>query len=285
MPVETISTAQGAVDRVVLMHPSGTRCEVRTLGATVTSWMLDGKERLFVSDKAITDGSRPIRGGIPLVFPQFGTGPLMPGQHGFARKLRWEYTGVNKDDESEIMVGFELRDSDATRASGWSYSFRLNYLVTLTANSLGTHLAVTNTDKVAFPFTSLLHTYFATPDINHVAIDNLTGLNYTDKLHKCHVFYEDRPQVTFDQEVDRIYHGTPETLILHVSPDETMQLKSFGFEDTVVWNPWVDKAKDMVDFGDSEYKSMFCVESGSVHEAVKLPPSQTWEAGQLLELV
>lgn len=27
-----------------------------------------------------------------------------------------------------------------------------------------------------------------------------------------------------------------------------------GFSDAVVWNPWVDKAAKMADFGDDEYK-------------------------------
>ena len=40
-------------------------------GATVLSWQV-GKhkeEQLFLSDKAVLDGSKPVRGGIPLVFP------------------------------------------------------------------------------------------------------------------------------------------------------------------------------------------------------------------------
>jgi len=39
-------------------------------GATVTSWKLsNGEEQLFLSDKAKLDGSKPIRGGVPIVFP------------------------------------------------------------------------------------------------------------------------------------------------------------------------------------------------------------------------
>lgn len=37
-------------------------------GATVISWCVEGKELLFLSSKALLDGSKPIRGGIPLVF-------------------------------------------------------------------------------------------------------------------------------------------------------------------------------------------------------------------------
>jgi glucose-6-phosphate 1-epimerase len=41
---------------------------------------VDGKEKLFLSSKAILNGTKAIRGGIPLVFPQFGPGVLQ--QHG-----------------------------------------------------------------------------------------------------------------------------------------------------------------------------------------------------------
>jgi glucose-6-phosphate 1-epimerase len=42
---------------------------VHLYGATVTSWKTGGQEQLFVSEKAHLDGSKPIRGGIPVVFP------------------------------------------------------------------------------------------------------------------------------------------------------------------------------------------------------------------------
>lgn len=49
--------------------PSGESIEVYLYGATITSWNSHGKEQLFLSDKAVTDGSKPIRGGVPVVFP------------------------------------------------------------------------------------------------------------------------------------------------------------------------------------------------------------------------
>ncbi|KAJ1919266.1 hypothetical protein IWQ60_007284 [Tieghemiomyces parasiticus] len=273
-------TEQGSL--VTVRHPSGSSCEIDKLGATVTSWRVQDRERLFVSRKAVRDGTKPIRGGIPLVFPQFGQGPLMPGQHGFARKLYWTYTGVARDDPTEVLVAFELKDSDATRSSGWAHAFKLTYVVTLGADTLGTHLAVTNTDKTPFKFTPLLHTYFATPDITEVRVHDLKSLNYTDKVREAQAYYEDRDAVTFDAEVDRIYHGAPNIIHLDVDPRTTILIKKNNLRDVVVWNPWADKAQEMADFADEEYKSMFCVEAGTVHEAVSLQPSQTWEAGQQL---
>ena len=47
---------------------------INPFGGTVTSWIVEDEQQLFVSSKAILDRSKAIRGGIPLVYPQFGPG-------------------------------------------------------------------------------------------------------------------------------------------------------------------------------------------------------------------
>jgi glucose-6-phosphate 1-epimerase len=93
----------------------------------------DPVENLFVSKKAIFDGSMPIRGGIPIVFPCFGP-PVHPqhsklSQHGFARSEQWKWDKVLAETETEVSVQL-------------SASFRC-YLVRQTTkrrvNSFGTH--------------------------------------------------------------------------------------------------------------------------------------------------
>ena len=36
-----------------------------------------------------------------------------------------------------------------------------------------------------------------------------------------------------------------------------------GSTSTVVWNPWIEKAHRMADFGDEEYKTMVCIETAN----------------------
>ena len=64
----------------------------------------DGRERLFLSSKALLDGSKSIRGGVPVCWPWFGwrtDDPRPDGKpspaHGFARTRPWfvEHVGVN----------------------------------------------------------------------------------------------------------------------------------------------------------------------------------------------
>lgn len=52
------------------------------------SWIHRGKGRLFTSPRAVFRSGQAIRGGIPVIFPQFGAcGPGL--RHGFARLLEW----------------------------------------------------------------------------------------------------------------------------------------------------------------------------------------------------
>lgn len=61
------------------------------------------------------DGSKPISGGIPHCFPQFGPGAIQ--QHGFARNLDWEVA-----EQSESSVVFRLTENDYTLEM-WPYAF------------------------------------------------------------------------------------------------------------------------------------------------------------------
>ena len=66
-PTVTISDDNS---RVSAQLPQGDRVEVLLCGATVISWKnAAGRENLFLSSKAVLDGSKAVRGGVPIVFP------------------------------------------------------------------------------------------------------------------------------------------------------------------------------------------------------------------------
>ena len=70
----TIPTPQVSISqdnsRVTAGLPTGESIEVLLFGATIISWKsAQGKENLFLSSKAVLDGSKAVRGGVPLVFP------------------------------------------------------------------------------------------------------------------------------------------------------------------------------------------------------------------------
>lgn len=95
--------------------------KISTQGATVISWEVEGNERLFLSKQAVLDKPlKAIRGGIPVVFPNFGPWELGP-QHGFARQQLWKVT--KKSDRSAT---FELVENEYSLQM-WPFKFSLIY--------------------------------------------------------------------------------------------------------------------------------------------------------------
>jgi glucose-6-phosphate 1-epimerase len=161
--------------RVSAVLPTGEAVEILLYGATITSWK-DGKgaEKLWLSEKAKLDGTKAVRGGIPLVFPVFGTAPdhaatsKLP-QHGFARISRWEFLGKSTSEsssskdggDSSVKLDFGLSPSNLSEESrkAWPYEFGLIYSVTLGREGLTTSIVVRNEGGAAWEFQVLMHSY------------------------------------------------------------------------------------------------------------------------------
>ncbi|KAJ3407245.1 glucose-6-phosphate 1-epimerase [Chytriomyces confervae] len=260
--------------------------EIYHYGATVTSWKCGGKERLYLSSQSFLDGSKAIRGGIPLVFPHFGSIPesQLP-QHGFARVSRWSWLGVQSENASEIVVAFGLDRSGVPEklAALWTHGFKLVYTVTLTADTLKTALSAENTGPTAFTFTSLLHTYFAINDIDHVNVTGLKGKQYNEKIYNKYGVTDESEVISVTAELDRNYFNVPSEGITVVENNAVVRsLSTKGFDDVVVWNPWIEKAKSLADFPDEGYKNMICVEVGQIGKPITLNPGEKWTGEQLI---
>ncbi|KAG1457575.1 hypothetical protein G6F46_001527 [Rhizopus delemar] len=252
--------------------PSGSKAEIALFGSTVTSWVVDNKERIFVSKEARRDGSKAIRGGIPICFPIFGTKEIIRlPQHGFARSSYWEYLGVITDNNKEVSVRLGLMDTQLSSEvrKVWPHSFRLVY---------------TNEGEDTFEFNILLHTYFRVPDVSRVQIQGLISSEYIDKTAGSIQELEKNDKVTISQEVDRVYKKVQDHLLLEIGDGSCIIIEKSNLRDTVVWNPWIEKAQYINDLVNDEYKNMVCVEPGSVAEWVKLAGGQTWAGGQSLTI-
>eukprot|EP00160_Parvularia_atlantis_P022040 Unigene9797_Nuclearia_a/m.29916 Unigene9797_Nuclearia_a/g.29916 ORF Unigene9797_Nuclearia_a/g.29916 Unigene9797_Nuclearia_a/m.29916 type:complete len:299 (-) Unigene9797_Nuclearia_a:91-987(-) len=271
--------------KVRLVHPSGRAAvEAYLHGASVTSWTVDGVEQLFVSAEAVFNGKNPIRGGIPIVFPQFAmTGPLR--MHGFARNQTWRVEdGPGSGDGQHAVLQFRLADDDETRAEWDGNAFELTYTVTLGERTLATQLHVRNRNADRpFTFTTALHTYFAAGDIECVRVHGFKGRQYTNNPARDHEYTEESDAIVFAAETDRVYYGMAGAEVSATDGEQRhIALRNEGFEDMVVWNPWINKSKAMPDFGDDEYHRMFCIEVATIQHPVTLAPGAAWSAGQLL---
>ncbi|KAI4226026.1 MAG: hypothetical protein L6R36_003472 [Xanthoria steineri] len=285
--------------RVTANLPTGQQLQVLLYGATVISWKsANGKENLFLSSKAHLDGSKPVRGGIPLVFPVFGppssnhpTGRLP--QHGFARNSRWEYLGKSSSESStlpnskgdaSVKLDFGLSNSMLSD-SKWDYEFNLTYSVTLSQDSLETSLAVRNTGTSNYEFQVLFHTYLAIDSITETTVSGLEKAAFKDKVQGGKEVEPAGKPISIRSETDRIYTAAPEQAIeILEKGKDRYELTRDMLSDVVVWNPWLEKAKGMADFGPEDgYKKMVCVEAGSVSAWNTLDAGDTWEGGQRIK--
>ncbi|KAL2203902.1 aldose 1-epimerase [Sarocladium strictum] len=298
MPPQAQVNISHGNSRVTAVLPTGESIEILLYGATVISWKnAAGDEKLWLSEAAKLDGSKPVRGGIPLVFPVFGSAPdheatsKLP-QHGFARNSRWEFLGKSTSEGSSSSVkldfGLSSENLEDTVKSQWPYSFGLLYSVTLDRDSLNTTLVVTNDGDTPFECQTLLHTYFKIKDISSIEIKGLEDSSYLDKVDGMATKTQSST-VAITGETDRIYtptKGPKYPIIVSDGSGNTLyRIVRDNLDDVVVWNPWVNKSAGMADFEPKDgWKNMICVEAGSVKGWQKLDKGDALEGAQTIYL-
>jgi len=253
---------------------------VALLGAHVLNYQPWGAEPvLWLSRQARFEPGKAIRGGIPVIWPWFGAHPSDPAMpnHGFVRTQNWTVSASQALDDGALQIQFSLHDGEASRRL-WPHAFELTYTVTL-GRTLTVELAVRNPNPEPIAFTEALHSYFQVGDVAQVAVRGLEGAEYLDKTQDFARFRQQGP-VRIQGETDRVYLNTEaECVIDDPALDRRIHIAKRGSRTTVVWNPWIDKAQAMADFGDDEYPGMICVETANAFEnAVRL------EAGAVHEV-
>ena len=277
--VATIVPGAGDLPKLMLRAPDGARAEIYLHGAHVTSWVpAGGQERLFLSLASQFCAGVPIRGGIPVVFPQFGMSGPLP-LHGLARLMLWEFAGAEVVD-GQASATFRLRDTGESRRL-WANAFLAELTVSISENQLAITLAVTNTGTEPFTFTAGLHTYLAVADLTATCVEGLAGLRYCDAAAGWTENNQVAPQVHFTGEVNRIYFDAPAELRL-IEPGRTTYIDSTGFPDAVVWNPAAAKCATMPDLKPDDYQRFVCVEAAVIGAPVNLTPGECWQGTQRL---
>ena len=272
----SVVSGAGGLPKVILASPDGAEAEVYLHGAHVTAWRpADGVERLFLSTAADFREGAAIRGGIPIIFPQFAGLGSLP-KHGFARVAQWEL--VQADRSAALL---RLRDSEATRRS-WPFAFVAEVRVVIGGEQLTVELSITNTDVQDFTFTSALHTYLRVTDVQQTVVENLAGLRYRDQVLGNSEHVQVDSSLGFQGEVDRIYFNAPKTLFMR-EPDRTLQVAAESFPDVVIWNPGTTKGAALTDLEPNGYRQMVCVEAAAVAVPIRLSGHESWRGSQSLQ--
>ncbi len=277
-----LATGPNGFPKLMLSHPAGSSAEVYLHGAHVTSWVpLGMEESLFLSSLARFEKEQAIRGGVPVIFPQFADlGPL--SKHGFARVMPWQWVEQTQASETRPRAVLQLDASDETVAI-WPHAFRARLAVELGENQLSLALSIYNTDAQPFSFNAALHTYLRVADVRHAAVRGLQGVYYRDRTAEGEVRQQSAPELTLSGEVDRLYLDAPSVVEVADNGNKRLfTLRAERFSDVVVWNPWKEGAAAMADLPEDAYRHMLCVEGAQVGEAITLQPGESWQGAQHL---
>jgi D-hexose-6-phosphate mutarotase len=243
--------------------------EVYFQGAQVTGWRPAASPDpvLWLSGQSRFEPGRAIRGGVPICFPWFSkhrTDRSAP-PHGFARTRDWTLELARHGADGTVVLEMEL--AGEAMAPQWPHHFRARHRITIGA-VLGLDLEVLNTGSVVFTFEEALHAYFDVADIREVTVSG-----------------PGPESLRFAALTNRIYPGTRDTCVIHdpVRRRE-IEIRKSGSDSTVVWNPWAERAREMSDMGDDEWRGMVCVEPSNVGaDARTLGPGESHTMTMVVE--
>ncbi|OYQ38747.1 hypothetical protein CHU94_15005 [Rhodoferax sp. TH121] len=242
---------------VRLQGPAGDTVTVLLRGAQVISWVdASGTERLYCSPKSPLKGPQAVRGGVPVIFPQFSErGPLM--RHGWARMRNWtlqaQHAAIPEPSVSLQLVNAVGDDPQ------WPHACVCTLTVSLLPQGLRMVLCVQNTGSTALTFHAALHTYFAVGDVTQTVLGGVQPHGAPLNLR---------------EPIDQVFETVAGPLLLR-SPRGALHLTHQGFRDVVVWNPGPDAV--LGDLPSGGWRDFVCVEPAVVAQPVALAPGADWE--------
>ena len=251
-------------------------------GAHLTHWQPTGTGPvLFLSRQSDFAPGKPIRGGIPIVFPWFATDSKPdrikdangshPGpSHGFARIQDWNLTAARQEPDATQLT-LTLAPTDLSRSMGFqAFHLTLDFLL---GRTLTVRLTVRNTDTKPLKFEEAFHTYFAVADVHEVSLTGLEPTSYIDKTDNFTLKPASTKPLTPTEKTDRIYNGTAAPCILtDPTRKRRITVRKTASHSTVVFNPW-DK---MPDLGEWEWHEFLAVETANVGpDSITLAPNAT----------
>jgi glucose-6-phosphate 1-epimerase len=269
-----VMEGNGGLPKVRITSPEAMG-EMYLHGAHVTSWKPAGKEEvLFLSSQSLWEEGHAIRGGVPVCFPWFGgkaDNPTAPA-HGFVRTKAWQLESIAQVGGA-VTVSMFTQSHEGTRRS-WPAEFRLVHRATF-GREVSLELVVTNTGRTLLRFEEALPTYHRVGNVEKAWVRGLDTVQYLDKTDSNRKMVQRGALVIFS-ETDRVYLNTGDAVELDdpVLPRRTRLTKE-NSRTTVVWNPWVQKARSLSDLGDDEWTQMICIETSNVADfALDLAPGE-----------
>lgn len=261
-----------------LNHVDGSSMQVFLSGAHVHSLRCPtGEQLLYMSPEGIESG-KALRGGIPIIYPQFGKDGNLD-LHGFARTSLWNVVATKNHLNQDLEIVFELKFSDLvdSHRKKFPHECDLRLKMILSAGQLTQHLEITPKQdlEVGLGF----HTYFRVQDINHTVLgglpENSLDLNNREKTLSSPV----RPNLGF--ETARLYpnHGGL-TLLGDKARKIILSVAQKGLDDLVIWHAG---SREIPGFPMEDRARTICIEPAAVINKAKLTAGTKYTASQSIK--
>lgn len=272
----TFSNAKPDYPPFVRLKSEKGEATISLYGGHLLSYIpLNSTEVIWVSESAIYQTGKAIRGGIPVCWPWFGKNPddkNLP-QHGFARTSIWKISETGIDTEKYPFVVLSLFSATGFE-NIWPYKFQLDLKVVL-KEYLEVSIITYNLDEKPFEITNALHTYLYLSHVENCVIEGLESVEYLDSLENNKLKYE-KSSIKIEMEIDRDYQNTQSPCLIKDSEfNRIIKVSKENSNTTVVWNPWQDTGGRMVDFQENGWNNMVCIEAANTNtDKREIPPGQ-----------
>lgn len=237
------------------------------------SWRPAGvgaRDQLWLSPHYTCGPGTAVRGGIPVIFPQFADRGPFP-RHGIARDRAWRVcTPIAGDGAARWSA--ELLSDEHTREL-WPYDFAATIDVCAAGSALEVVLGVRNTGVTQFEFTAALHSYLtAGPGAMIAGLGGRVAANNADA--GAPIRLDDAPLDALARR-DVAVVGATDPITLHTPDGHIVRIEADALPDRVVWNPGPQHGLADVPAGAAD--QFVCIEP-AVLEPVVLMPGAAWRA-------
>jgi len=243
----------------------------------------------YLSPQSAGVGS-PVRGGVPVLFPQFNDEGPLP-KHGFVRTANWRALDQaghyvlnigSRVDNNTVDSNAESALPDLTPAE-WPYAAELVLEMHPSGRQLELVLHVTNTGADPFSWTGGLHPYFNVSDLLESRLEGLGEVPIRDRFHP-NITRQPAGDIRWDEQLYERLFDTAVPVELHAGTTR-FRLSMSGFSQWMVWNPGIAGAQAMKDLPDADWQRFVCVEPVIVQRAVRLEPGQRFTGSFRIEVM
>ena len=251
--------------------------KITTLGGSVLSYVPKhnnglGADILWVSETAVYDGKKPVRGGVPVCWPWFGGHPTdkTAPAHGFVRAALWQVSQVADLANGATEVTLSFKSTEKTLAL-WAFEFHLELKIEI-GEKLVMSMTTANLSDKPMEITEALHTYFTVADARDLVIGGLEGAVHLDKLSNAAAETQ-TDTVVLRPPMDSVYLNHTATAVIEDAANQRQILvEKSNASSCVVWNPGPETVKGFADIRDEDWPTFACVEAGNVLDnAIQIP--------------